>query len=141
MNSPKVYLAGKMAGLSYEEMTKWRELATRILKANKINALNPVSVPLSDEPSTQEIVTSNKFQIGQADVLLVELDYEEPSLGTIGEIVYAYTLGKPIIAWGRAYNIIQNPWILAHLTIHFTRLDDAVIYIIHNYGPRSCGIA
>ncbi len=75
----------------------------------------------------------NKYYIDKSDLILAEMDFREPSIGTIGEIICAYTKGKPVITWGLAeYN--KRPWIKAHVTKHFKTLNDAIDYIIATYG-------
>lgn len=131
-----VYLAGGMAGLTKEEMSAWRMMAHNRLW-NEFHVFDPSDTPLSERLTDREIVDSNKFQIRNSDVVLVELDHDRASIGTIGEIVFAREQGKPVIAWGRAYNIINHPWIKEHITIHFEKLEDAVQYINRNYRKRS----
>lgn len=128
-----VYLAGKMTGLTKEQMSRWRNSAAILLTKNGFLVLNPVNVPLSKELTGREIVDNNKFQIRSSDVILVELDHEDVSIGTIGEIIFARELGKPVIAWGKAKGIIEHPWVREHLTMHFPELEEAVMYIIQNY--------
>jgi nucleoside 2-deoxyribosyltransferase len=133
-----VYLAGKMAGLTPEEMSGWRSIAAGLLpESGGFSILNPVDVRLSRATSPREIVDSNKYQIRNSDLVLAELDHGDVSLGTIGEIVFAREVGKPVIAWGTAYDIINHPWVQEHITIHFHRLTDALDYILFNYKKAS----
>ena len=130
-----VYLAGKMTGLTIQEMTKWRIAATALL-SDDFHTYNPAATPLSNRLTDREIVDSNKFQIRNSDVVLVELDHEDVSIGTIGEIVFARENGKPVIAWGSAKKVIEHPWVKEHITIHFPGLIEAVDYIKRNYCKR-----
>lgn len=130
-----VYLAGKMTGLTKEEMSAWRNGAKTLL-AGKFAVLNPVDIQLSTWLTDREIVDSNKFQILNSDIVLAEMNFPDVSIGTIGEIVFARLNNKPVIAWGRA-GFVTNPWIREHITIHFQDLKSAVNYIMENYQiPR-----
>jgi len=133
MRRPTVYLAGKMSGLSKEEMNEWRDKAADDLTEANFNVLSPVNTDFETNPSDSEIIHSNDFQIGHSDIILAELDYENISIGTICEIVEARRQGKPVIAWGTAYNIINHPHIKGRITRHCEDLIDAVQYIIENY--------
>ena len=50
-----VYLAGKMTGLTHEEMNAWRKLAEKALAEHGFRVLNPVNSPLRKYPSNREI--------------------------------------------------------------------------------------
>jgi nucleoside 2-deoxyribosyltransferase len=129
-----IYLAGKMTGLSEKEMRGWRIKASSVLEGHGFDILDPTSVDLGKEPSPGDIVSSNKFMINRSDLLLAELDFEEVSIGTVGEIVYAVEKGKPIVAWGGAERIVTNPWILANTTRIFDGLNEALEYVIRSYS-------
>jgi len=133
MRRPTVYLSGKMAGLSKEEMNDWREKAAGDLVEAGFCILNPVNTDFGSNVTDREIIDSNDYQIGHSDIILAELDYEQISIGTICEIVEARRQGKPVITWGTAYNIINHPHIRGRITRHFEFLVNAVQYIIENY--------
>ena len=133
MRRPTVYLAGKMAGLSKEQMNEWRDKAVDELVEANFNVLSPVNTDFGTNVSDSEIIHSNDFQIGHSDIILAELDYEQISIGTICEIVEARRQGKPVIVWGTAYNIINHPHIRGRITRHCEDLENAVQYIIENY--------
>jgi nucleoside 2-deoxyribosyltransferase len=128
----RVYLAGKMTGLTIEQMTKWRNIAKKCLQANQIQVLDPCQTGNFQE--AKEIVASNKFMIDHSELVLAEMDYDEPSIGTICEIVYANTKGIPVMGWGGATEIIDHPWINTMITSGFFELENALKYIIENYG-------
>jgi len=133
MRRPTVYLAGKMTGLSKEQMNEWRDKATDDLLEAGYKVLNPVDTDFGTNVTDREIIHSNDFQIRHSDIILAELDYEQISIGTICEIVEARRQGKPVIAWGTACNIINHPHIKGRITRHYEDLVDAVQYIIENY--------
>lgn len=131
-----VYLAGKMTSLTKEEMSLWRDIAVDYLIHHKFKVLNPVATDLGTEPTARRIVGNNKYQIRNSDVVLAELDHADVSLGTVCEIVFASNIGRPVIAWGKADNIINHPWIQEHIEAHFESLDTALAYIVWNYRKQ-----
>lgn len=128
-----IYLAGKMTGLTRAQMSWWREYAVDLLMGH-FRIHDPASTKLSESLTNREIVDSNKFQIMHSNIVLVELDHEDVSIGALGEIVFARENGKPVIAWGKARRVIEHPWVQEHITIHFPRLESAVAYVIQNYA-------
>jgi len=133
MRRPTVYLSGKMAGLSKEEMNDWREKAAGDLVEAGFCILNPVNTDFGSNVTDREIIDSNDYQIGHSDIILAELDYEQISIGTICEIVEARRQGKPVIAWGTAYSVINHPHVRGGIARHCEYLENAVQYIIENY--------
>jgi nucleoside 2-deoxyribosyltransferase len=132
-----VYLAGKIKGLTWHQMCRWRELAKTSLLEAGFQVLDPTDTCFDEENSSPyEIVASNKFMIDHSDIVLAELDHSHPhvSLGTIGEIVYANTKGVPVIAWGTASEVISTPWVSAHITKTFRGLAPALTYLIEKYN-------
>lgn len=130
-----VYLAGKMAGLSLDEMLGWRNEAARKLRDAGFAVLNPVDVFLAEkgDKSPREIVDSNKYQIRHSDIVLAELSHPELSIGTLGELVYAREMGKVVIAWGGAW-YTDHPWVREHVTAIYGALDEALECIINKYS-------
>lgn len=129
-----VYLAGKISGLSQNQANEWRDVARDYLSLHDIDTHNPFEgFDVDGKYEPREIVARNKFYIQKSDIILAEMEHNEPSLGTMGEIVYANMLGMPIFTWGTAdYN--GNPWVETHVNKHFKRLDDALDYIVAMYG-------
>jgi len=123
-----VYLAGKMAGLTRVEMCGWRKWAKKFLEHPWIEILDPTVLPA--DASARKIVESNKGMICKSDVVLAEFNHLDPSLGTVGEIVYAQTIRKPVVAWGAAREIMKNPWVKEHITKRVETLEEAVKYIL-----------
>jgi len=133
MNKTVVYLAGKMSGLTREEMTEWRIEAEDQLNNAGMSVLDPTRTILCTNPSAREIVVNNKFQINHSNIVLAEIAFTGISLGTMSEIVYAGTKGKPVISWGKN-EVHKYPWISEHTVKHFITLGEALEYIVENYS-------
>ena len=128
-----VYLAGAMFGLTLEDMNGWRMSVARELLSCGFAVLNPVDTDFGPEPTGREITDSNEFQIRHSDVVLAEFNRETVSIGTVGEVVFAWMINKPVITWGGAV-YVEHPWIRERTTRHFASLGDAVDYIVRNYS-------
>ena len=143
--SPKVYLAGKMTGLSYEVMKEWRVMAKLKLTAAGFTVIDPtdqidraeftktvyydVDMGAYNVPPS-EIIDVNVYHMRRADIILAEFMFPEVSLGTVGEvIVAARELHKPVIAWGEN-GAVSHGWIKGHLTAYRPKLEDAIDFII-----------
>ena len=129
----RVYLAGKMGGLTQKEMTEWREMATRIFKFSDIKVLDPCKTSL-ENLGDAVIVASNKWMIDNCDVVLAEFDHDNISLGTFGECIYAMGKGKPVVMWGGNGSIISHPWATQHRVCHEREMETAIEFILNNFN-------
>lgn len=140
---PVVYLAGKMAGLDYKDMTGWRDKASATLRANGFEIMDPTSTVTESQfkelangdnkTPSNEVVDNNIYQILHSDVILAELNFSPPSIGTSGEIIFSAIASKPVIAWGKS-GVEEHPWIKKHLSAHRATLEEALEHIIQAYG-------
>lgn len=143
MKKIKIYLAGKMSGLSYEEMNKWRVEVSNELKKIEYNLDN--CYPIKEynilcqnpcdyynfelDPNTyteHEIKEFDLYLVKNCDLILVNLDYPD-SIGTAIELELASRIwNKPIIGFGNTKN---HPWIELTLNKRCGTLQDAVKHI------------
>jgi nucleoside 2-deoxyribosyltransferase len=108
---PRIYLAGPIAGLSYNSCTNWREYALNQLKSWGIEGLSPMRAKenLAKERFLQDnyegvltndmaVVTRDRNDVMYCDLLLANvLGATEYSRGTGGEIFWADAFRKPIV--------------------------------------------
>lgn len=108
-----VYLAGPITGLTYDEATDWRTIASDSLKEAGIEAFSPLRHKKAPPPGTifsplasntavwstaKAIVTRDKFDATRCDVLLVNLiGAPRVSIGTMFEMAWAFDRGIPIV--------------------------------------------
>ena len=107
-----IYLAGPITGLSYGEVVDWREYVIKKLSVIKITGLSPMrhkeylsqekSISSSYENSVlscaKGITTRDKWDCHRCDALFVNLiGAEKVSIGTMLELGWASSVGKPII--------------------------------------------
>lgn len=138
--SYKIYLAGKMGGLTYEGMNGWRNIIkTKILETAKysdtnVNIINPVSYYNFEEKKHQTEIEVEEFDLAHvisSDLIIVNIDGLNNSIGTIIELHDAHYHNKiPVIAFGskEVYNNL-HPWVKNDITRIEPNIDDVVNYI------------
>lgn len=135
---PTIYLAGKMSGLSFEEMNGWRLEASKLLKEN-FHIINPCDYyNFKNDPSTYTEREVKEFDLGRVNgskILLFNLDYPD-SIGTAIEIHMAHDEWHiPVIAYG-GKNVQVHPWIELSITKRCDTLEDAINHINKFYLPN-----
>lgn len=140
----KIYLAGKMGGLSYEDMNKWRvELTNKFLFISQdmnydLWVINPVNFYNFEEQrhqSEKEIKEYDLAHVITSDIVIVNLDGLSSSDGTKIELHDAnYNHKIPVIAFGRR-ELYDNlhPWIKDNITRVENNMNDVVEYIKEFY--------
>ena len=143
MNSPLVYLAGPITGLSYAGATDWREAATLRLARSAIKALSPLrgklylegmtdipdslDVPLS---TPKGITTRDRWDCLRCDVLLVNfLGATKVSIGTCMEIAWVDTRHIPIVIAMEEGNPHSHAMIRECAGFILPDLDQALSYV------------
>ena len=105
-----IYLCGPINGCTDEECRDWREM----VKAQWGGAcIDPMVRDYRgrEEEAFREIVELDKIDVAAADIVLV--NYDKPSVGTSMEIIYAWQLGKLVVAVSPNDAVI-SPWLRYH---------------------------
>lgn len=139
----KIYLAGKMSGLSFEEMNGWRTKATQMLHRHDdmIRIENPClhynfENALEMKATDLEIRNYDLWLVRNCDVVLVNLDYQG-SIGTAIELFEAYEHCRiPVIGY-RTVEQPDHPWIQCSVTRECASLEDAIDYILTFIYPNA----
>ena len=145
----KIYLAGKMGGLTYEEMNGWREDAIKKISFmteyygydTKLHIINPVIYYNFEEVRYQSQIEVEDFDlkhVTSSDLVIVNLDGLDSSIGTIIELHDAYYHNKiPVIAFGdkKIYDNL-HPWVKNSITRVENDINDVVLYIKDFYLTR-----
>lgn len=146
----KVYLAGAIAGLAYNEATDWRDHAQRRLALAGIKGYSPMRAKkfLENRPvlggaddthpltSGAGIVARDRFDVMTCDLVLVNLlGAERVSIGTMFEIAWADAFRKPVVLAMEEGNIHQH--LFVHQTVGFIvpTLDEAIEVVIAILNP------
>jgi len=126
-----VYLAGPIAGLSYDESTDWRQEAIKYLASKGITCLDPmrskehlagvarIEGSYEDEAlsSQKGINTRDHWDVMRCDVVLANLEHareypDRPTIGTIMEIAWAWAYRKPLVLILKEDSIYEHPMVL-----------------------------
>ena len=137
-----VYLAGPITGLSYSEVTDWREKVKVDLADVGLVGLSPMrykkflgeervikdayqKIPLA---SQRGLTTRDRFDVGRSDVILANvLQAQKVSLGTVLELGWADCLRKPIIlVIEESGNCHDHAMLREISSFRVSDLDDAV---------------
>lgn len=148
MSKPLVYLAGGIANLTGAQVINWRLTAAQALYAYGIDSLDPMRAKrhrwtpdgkVSDNFhdyanagiffTSKGIMTRDFNDVKRCDALLVNLlGAEKPSLGTIMELAWAFSMQKPaVVAIEASGNPHDNhPMIFEAMPFRVTTLDEAI---------------
>src|SRR5690606_27011016 len=109
-----VYLAGPIDGVQRQEALDWREDVSQRLNQAGISTFSPAhafSVVYfggnnpSNEATARAVTKINRYAIGQSSVVLAYLPKDRITIGTIREIEYAVSIGKPVVVLVERTNV------------------------------------
>lgn len=99
-----VYLAGPIDDVSTAHSSPWRHEAAALLKEHGVASFLPTSAyqgaAISDARIAPAVSAINRCAIERSSHLLANLDGPGRGFGTIREIEYARSLGKPVVVVG-----------------------------------------
>jgi hypothetical protein len=136
----KIYLAGKMNGLSFNEMNNWRKksklelLRAAGISGYEVQVINPVDFYNFEEKchqSEEEIEDYDLAHVTSSDIIIVNLEGLNNSDETKIKLHDAHYHNRiPIIAFGDPglYEKL-HPWIQRDITRVERRAEDVVKYI------------
>lgn len=139
MKPLKIYLAGRVKGLD-DEGAGWREDITKQLEA--IAEWNNKSVSIFDptkyfsysdkrHKTVKQIKDYYMYQVREADIVVVNVDDSDVSIGTAQEVQHAVDNNVPVIGWGTK-NVY--PWITeVDCQVVFDTMSEATDYIRDYY--------
>lgn len=138
MTNLKIYLAGKMSGLSFEQMNTWRTHLKEELKliANDSNynliVINPVDYyNFTENRQQSEIENFDLAHVITSNIVIANLDGLKSSDGTKIELYEAnYNHRIPVIVFGnkKLYKEL-HPWIKNSITRVENNMQDVISYI------------
>lgn len=141
MSSPKTYLAGPIANLTYDEAQDWRDEAEAALSKHAISTFSPLRGKeyLKDKgkltagtydgtyASAKGIMRRDHYDCTTADCVLVYLNgAEKVSIGTVMECAWAYDRQIPVVAVMEKDSIHNHVMLEESFTYRFDNLEDAV---------------
>lgn len=128
-----VYLAG---AISYfintnqkNRATEWRDRAEKYLGQFDIKCFNPCKEdPRCWNYPQEGLIKQNYFYLKNCDIILVNLDMINDSVGTIWELSMAWKEHKTVIAFGKT-PWLERPHMRSLYDVRFDTLTDALDYI------------
>ena len=145
MRRLKIYLAGKMSGLNYTDMNKWRvKVKNKLLNKTtfgsdvSLQIVNPVDYYNFEEKTHQseiEIEDYDLAHVKSSDIIIVNLEGLSSSDGTKIELHDAkYNNKIPVIAFGdiQLYESL-HPWIKNAITRVEPNIESVCEYIFGFY--------
>ena len=120
-----------MSDLTLEEQTGWRNhLKESLEKDDKFRVLSPCDYYTYQNPahkSEREILNWELNYVKNSDIIIVNLDKVESSVGTIMELATAHNAGKPIIGYGSLDG--HHPWVQEVVWRAEETLEDLEFYV------------
>jgi hypothetical protein len=118
MHGGKVYLCGKMAGLTLDQMAGWRLQAAKFIEARGHFALDPVKLEMAGEPP-EEIVRRDLICIRKADAVLVNGNI--PGWGSAIEVGFANACRVPVVTFKDDPDTRAHPgvWLPVHSQFYY----------------------
>ena len=128
----KVFLSGAIKHINdYGE--SWRYTAEETLKDNGIRVFSPNKFYNYNDKSSFTIKECRKLffnQLRKSDIVLVNLNYSDSSVGTGMEISLAHELKIPVVGFG---NTETYDWIVDCCDVILNSLEEALDYIKSMY--------
>lgn len=139
MNNLQIYLAGKMSGLTTKEMRSWRDYFSILLKeiaenmGVNVKVINPCDYYTFDFPKHQselEVMNFDLSRVKESNLVVVNMDGLNTSIGTIIECYEAYKQGIPVLAFGSDEEYEKlHPWVQCCITRHDKNYRKCINYI------------
>lgn len=133
-----VYLAGTISYFykteRHDRATAWRKRAKEYLGQFDIRCFNPCEEPADCWRYPQGgLIHQNYFYLNNCDIVLVNLDMINDSIGTAWELSMAWRDHKTVVAFGKT-PWLDRPHMQSLINVHFDALDEALEYISDMYG-------
>jgi nucleoside 2-deoxyribosyltransferase len=131
-----VYLAGPVDGVQRQEALDWREDVSQRLKQAGVSTFSPAHAfsvvyfggnSLSNKATARAVTEINRYAISQSSVVLAYLPKDRITIGTIREIEYAVSIGKPVVVLVERTDI---SFLSLYDTIQVSDWDEAVGAVI-----------
>lgn len=134
-----IYLAGRISGLTFDEMNKWRaNTKSRLEKVasttnTKVDVTNPVDFYNFMNPrhkNQKEIMQFDLMKVKSSDIVIVNLNGLNASIGSCIECYEAWKKDIPVLAFGDDLTYENtHPWVQCCITRHDKNYKETIEYI------------
>lgn len=139
MGNIKIYLAGGMSGLPFEEQVEWRNQFRNAIKYNyePTKSYDIFSPPDYYSPSTdvhkseREVMEFELAHLRKSDVVVVNFNVPE-SLGTAMELMAAKENKIPVVGLNKNGTVL-HPWLVECCTRICDNMRELVEYVTNFY--------
>ena len=144
MKKINIYLTGAMSAYyyagEYEKAKQWRDYAKQKLRDCDFGVFDPTdnSEIHFKYPTylNSGVIFQNYTYLKNCDILLVNLDKIEDSIGSIWEISMAWAEHKPIVAFGRCDKWKERPHFQSMISVILDNVETACDYILTMYNQK-----
>jgi nucleoside 2-deoxyribosyltransferase len=124
----------------YEDATKWREYVRNYFNETTIKTFDPTHNSLIHFTYPQEyyngIILQNYAYLKQCEIIIVNLDLFDDSIGSVWEVSTAWMEHKPVIAFGKCPKWENRPHFKSLITVCLDNVEEACEYILSMYGQK-----
>lgn len=139
-----VYLAGAMSGFhesgEYHKATEWRDYTRDCFAESNIRVFDPTHNSLRHFTYSTDlnrgVIHQNHAYLKKCDIVLVNLERLDDSVGSVWEISMAWADHKPVIGFGSCEKWESRPHFQSLITASFGSVGDACDYIISMYNQK-----
>lgn len=136
MSKIKIYLAGGMGNLPFEESERWRKKITGMFAeyTSKIQCINPnnyFNFLIKTHESEREVREFDLHKVRNSDLVIVNFN-DEKSIGTAQELAVAYEYRIPVIGLNEDSKDL-HPWLTECCNRVFHNYDELTSYIMDHY--------
>lgn len=143
----KVYLAGPITGLTFDEADDWRQVAIEKLEYGGVTPLSPLRAEkylakygkltdqyLGETPMVTDrgIMVRDHWDVSRCDAVLFYLKgAERVSIGTVMELAWAYAYRKPVVVVIEDEgNVHEHSMVREAIDYRVESLDEAIKQIL-----------
>lgn len=124
----------------YSRATDWREYVYDTLHEAEIRVFDPTENSTEHYKFPKEynggVIYQNYTYLRNCDILLVNLDMIEDSIGSVWEMSIAWAEHKPVIAFGECEKWRDRPHFQSLITVKTDTVEEACDYIISMYSQK-----
>jgi nucleoside 2-deoxyribosyltransferase len=139
-----IYLCGAMSKFyeegRYDKAVKWRYYAKKYFAESNIRLFDPTDNSemhfTYPEDYQKGVIYQNLTYLKHCDIVLVNLEHFDDSIGSIFEVTAAWLEHKPIIAFGKCDKWKSRPHFNAMITVQLNNVEDACSYILSMYRQK-----